>query len=124
MELLKSANIDQMGLSRRLGLSKSATSRLVHRLKRRGQISRSRNDDDGRVYNLRLTEKGKRQAEMINRESLATFQAILSELSDKAARELLEYLPFLIEALPPTQADGASRHIEHKHCVLRGKTDD
>jgi DNA-binding MarR family transcriptional regulator len=100
MELLKDPGIEQMELSRRLGLSKSAVSRLLQRLKRRGQIQRMKSKDDGRAYNIRLTEKGLRQADMINHESLATFGMIISGLSKDSTDRLLECLPPLIEALP------------------------
>lgn len=114
MELLKTPNIDQMDLSNKLGLSKSATTRLVQRLKRRGQINRFRSPDDGRAYNLKLTEKGKRQAEMINRESLATFGTIISGLSDDAIGQLLDFLPLLIEALPGSSHKSNSKYTEKR----------
>jgi len=100
MELLKNPRIEQMELSRRLGLSKSAISRLLLRLARRGQIQRTKSRDDGRVYNLSLTQKGKRRAEIINRESLITFGAIISGLSEDTADQLFKCLPLLIKALP------------------------
>lgn len=121
MELLQCPDMDQMELSRRLGLSKSATSRLLQRLKRRGQISRSRSRADGRAYSIRLTEKGKRQAEMINRESLSTFGIIISGISEDVAHRLLEYLPFLIKALPEPRRHLNSEHIRHKHCGMKGE---
>jgi len=100
MELLKNPGIEQMELSRRLGLSKSAISRLLLRLARRGQIQRTKSRDDGRVYNLSLTQKGKSRAEVINRESLMTFKAIISGLSQDATDKLSKSLPLLIKALP------------------------
>ena len=100
MELLKNPGIEQVKLARRLGLSKSATTRLIQRLIRRGQIKRNRSNDDGRAYHLQLTEKGIRQATAINKESLATFKAITSNLSDNAIEHLLEHMPHLIRALP------------------------
>jgi DNA-binding MarR family transcriptional regulator len=110
MELLKTPNIDQINLSKKLGLSKSATTRLVQRLKRRGQISRRRNQSDGRAYNLKLTERGKRQAEMINRESLATFRTILSGVPDDGARSLMNSLSLLIQAVPEQQNYLSTKH--------------
>ena len=100
MELLINPGIEQMELSRRLGLSKSAISRLLLRLARRGQIQRTKSRDDGRVYNLSLTQKGKSRAEVINRESLMTFKAIISGLSKDATDQLSKSLPLLIKALP------------------------
>jgi len=121
MELLQNPDFDQMELSRKLGLSKSAMSRLLQRLKRRGQISRSRSKVDGRAYSLKLTKKGKRQAEMINRESLATFKSIISGISEDVARQLLECFPFLIKALPEPRRYLNSAHIRHKHCGIKGE---
>lgn len=121
MELLRCPDMDQMELSRRLGLSKSAASRLLQRLKRRGQISRSRSRADGRAYSIRLTEKGKRQAEMINRESLATFESIISGISEDVARQLLECFPFLIKALPEPRRYLNSAHIRDKHYGIKGE---
>ncbi len=100
MELLREPGIEQTRLSSVMGLSKSATSRLIQRLHRRGQIKKVRSKADGRVYNLWLTEKGKRQAVMVNARSLSTFGAIIADLPNDATEHLLEYLPLLVEALP------------------------
>jgi DNA-binding MarR family transcriptional regulator len=100
MELLMTPDIDQMSLSRKLGLSKSATTRLVQRLKRRGQIDRYRSQEDGRAYNLQLTDKGKRQAERINEESLSTFGAILAGIAKDEIGPLIDSLSILIQAIP------------------------
>lgn len=121
MELLQNPDFDQMELARKLGLSKSATSRLLQRLKRRGQISRSLSQVDGRAYSLKLTQKGKRHAEMINRESLATFESIISGISGDIAHQLLECFPSLIKALPEPRCYLNSAHIRHKHCGIKGE---
>lgn len=111
MELLKDPGIEQIKLARRLGLSKSATTRLIQRLIRRGQIKRIKSANDGRAYNLQLTEKGNRQAITINKESLATFKAITSNLSENAVEHLLEYMPHLIQALPRSN-QGINKSID------------
>jgi len=116
MELLKTPGIGQTELSRRLGLSKSATSRLLRRLIRRGQVTRVNRVDDGRAYSLQLTGKGKRQARMINRESLATFRAVMSGLSEEAAEQLLRYFPLLVKALP-----GPARKLDSIGQCQKGK---
>jgi len=105
VELLRSPDLEALELSKRLGLSKSAVSRLLLRLKRRGQITQKRDRNDGRACNLRLTEKGKRQAEMINRESRKIFGVIISGLPEEAVRRLLQYLPLLIKSLPESRQD-------------------
>jgi DNA-binding MarR family transcriptional regulator len=100
VELWHSPGIEPLELSRRLGLSKSAVSRLLLRLKRRGQIRQERNKDDGRAYNLNLTEKGKRTANLINHESILLFGTILSRMRERDAKQLLDSLPLLIQAIP------------------------
>jgi DNA-binding MarR family transcriptional regulator len=114
MEILKDPGIDQMELSRHLGLSKSATSRLLLRLVKRGKVKRTKNRNDGRAYNLNLTDKGKRQAEMINRESLKIFGAIISGLSEDAAQQLMQSLPLLINALPESRQIMKSELVQLK----------
>jgi DNA-binding MarR family transcriptional regulator len=100
VELLHDPGIEPLELSRRLGLSKSAVSRLLPRLKTRGQIRQERNREDGRTYSLFLTEKGKRAAKMIDRESLLMFGEILSGIPEREAKQLLHSLPHLIRAIP------------------------
>ena len=99
VELLHDPGIEPLELSRRLGLSKSAVSRLLPRLKRRGQIRQERNKEDGRAYSLYLTDKGKRAAEMIDQESLQMFGRILSGIPKSEAKQLLNSLPLLIRAI-------------------------
>jgi DNA-binding MarR family transcriptional regulator len=99
VELLHNPSIEPLELSRRLGLSKSAVSRLLPRLKRRGEIRQERNKEDGRTYSLYLTDKGKRAAKMIDRESLLMFEKILSGIPEREAKQLLNSLPPLIQAI-------------------------
>lgn len=115
MELLKYPGISQVALSGRLGLSKSATTRLIQRLIRRGQVRRTNSDNDGRAYNLQLRKKGIRQAEMINHESLTTFEAIISGMSDDDFQKLLQSLPPLIDALPKSHLEINSHQIQSRN---------
>lgn len=124
MELLQAPDIEQGELAGRLGLSKSAISRLILRLKRRGQIQRIRSRDDGRAYNIKLTEKGKRMAEMIDRESLATFQMILSGISESEAEQLLNDFPLLIKAIPGPYRLLNSERMADRHCSFKEKSND
>jgi DNA-binding MarR family transcriptional regulator len=114
MELLKDRDIKQVELSKRLGLSKSATTRLIQRLITRGQVNRTNSDDDGRAYNLQLTERGIRQAKMINHESMATFNAIISGMPEDAIQKLLQSLPPLIHALSKSRRKTNSIHIHNR----------
>ncbi|RJO74545.1 MAG: MarR family transcriptional regulator [Myxococcales bacterium] len=100
MELLQAPGIEQGELARRLGLSKSAVSRLMLRLEKKKLLRRAKNGEDRRAHNVRLTAKGGRMAARINRESLARFGAILSRLPDGKSALLLECLPHLVQAVP------------------------
>jgi len=100
IEILRRPGIEPLELSKRLGLSKSDVSRLLSRLKKRAQIRQERNKEDGRVYNLHLTEKGKRTANVVERESLVMFETIFSRIPGPKAKQLLNSLPHLIRAIP------------------------
>jgi DNA-binding MarR family transcriptional regulator len=108
VEMLRSPGLEPLKLSRRLGLSKSAVSRLLLRLKRRGQITQQRDRNDGRVFNLYLTEKGKRTANLINRESITLFGSILSKIREDDVKLILGSLPLLIQAIPEPRSDSDS----------------
>jgi DNA-binding MarR family transcriptional regulator len=105
VELLHNPGIGPLELSGRLGLSKSAVSRLVDRLKGRGQIRQLRDKEDGRAFNLNLTEKGKRVADMIDRESLQLFGRILGSIPETETKQLLATLPLMIQAIPERRHD-------------------
>jgi DNA-binding MarR family transcriptional regulator len=100
VELLHSPGLEPLALSRRLGLSKSAVSRLLLRLKRRGQITQEKDQNDRRAVHLCLTEKGKRTANLINLESIALFGSILSRIHKRDSKRILDSLPILIQAIP------------------------
>jgi DNA-binding MarR family transcriptional regulator len=108
VELLRSPGVEPLELSRRLGLSKSAVSRLLFRLKRRGQITQERDENDGRAFHLRLTEKGRQAANLINRESITLFGKILSKIREGDAKRILDSLPLLIQAIPKSGSDSDS----------------
>jgi len=115
VEILGNPRIEPLELSRRLGLSKSAVSRLLARLKKRGQLRQERNSDDGRYSNLILTEKGNRIARMIDRESLLLFEAIFAGIDEREAKQLVNSLPHLIRAIPePHRNPDAARNTERK----------
>jgi DNA-binding MarR family transcriptional regulator len=116
VEVLHSPGIEPLELSKRLGLSKSAVSRLLFRLKRRGQVRREKDKNDGRAYNLHLTEKGKRTANLIDRESLVMFGTILSGMSEPEARQLLNSLSLLIQAIPEPKCRLDMERDLDRHC--------
>lgn len=95
------AGLDQTRLAALVGLSQSATSRLVSRLVSEGLVSRSRSEEDARTSLLTLTTKGasllrdarqqyaavlfERFGRVVARHDLDQFISIMTELTDEAA---------------------------------------
>jgi DNA-binding MarR family transcriptional regulator len=102
-ELSRTPGIDQVEVALRLGMSKSAVSRLLAGLERRDLLRRERSKDDGRARRLSLTAKGKRMAAEISRASLAFFDEIVAALPKQSVGRLCEGLSDLIRAIPAPQ---------------------
>ena len=100
MELQREPGLEQVELAARLGLSKSAVSRMLVRLEERGLVQRARSRADGRAHDLRLSARGERLATQVNEQSLRRFGIILSRLPDGTPTPLLEGLAHLVNAVP------------------------
>jgi len=100
MELCNSSGITQKELANRLALSKSNTSRMLVNLEKQGKVMRIPDRRDGRARRLKLTEKGKRQANHINKQSLARFEKMLSSISEDMQEIVFTGLAVLIESIP------------------------
>lgn len=99
VEILRHPGIESVELARHLGLSKSAVSRLVVRLKRRGQVVVNRSQKDGRAHELVLSAKGKKSAELIDHKSREMFAIVLSEMHSNEGKLLIDSLKRLILAI-------------------------
>lgn len=73
-----------------MNLDKSYLSRILARYEKEGYLRREQSLEDGRSYNLFLTESGKRRAEDFIRKSDADIAEIISGLSDSECEELIE----------------------------------
>ncbi len=105
MELLNKPGTRQGELARLLGLSKSAVSRMVDQLERRGWIERRLDDEDGRVRHLTLTAKGLRLAQKIDLTSIARFSAMLDGVPIAARAQVIASLEILHKAIPMQPQD-------------------
>ena len=61
--------ITARGIMERLRIDEGYLSRTLNKLKRLGLVSRQQSSDDGRAYLLKLTEKGRREFDKLNRSS-------------------------------------------------------
>ncbi len=100
MELQRDPGLEQVELATRLGLSKSAVSRMLVRLEERGLVRRARSQADGRAHDLRLSARGERLATQVNEQSLRRFGTLLSRLPAGTPAPLLECLAHLVNAVP------------------------
>jgi DNA-binding MarR family transcriptional regulator len=113
MEILHAPGLKQNELAERLGLSKSNVSRLVGKLVHGKRVRRSKDDADGRAYQLSLTESGQQLAEALDARSLARFRTLLASLPAGQRESVTRALALLAEAarLEPAKAGAAGeRH--------------
>ena len=80
--------MSQQELAARLGLEKSTVSRLAAGMEGRDWLSRVRDDDNRRVYRLRLTEHGREVAERVGAHLRATHDRLLGRLTASERRAL------------------------------------
>ncbi len=109
-ELARSPGIDQNELARRLGLSKSAVSRLSASLEGSGLLVREPSDSDGRAWLLRLTTKGERLSREIAGRSLVFFGEIMAGLPAAKVAAVFDGLSALIQAIPNERGARAKEH--------------
>lgn len=107
-EFLGGASIEQ--LSQVMGLTHSATVRLVDRLVADGQVAKQRAGDDGRAVRLRLTARGARTAARIADARLQTMEACLRVLSEKDRRALARLTDRLLAGLATARLEARARH--------------
>lgn len=100
MELMRNPGVRQLDLARILGLSRSAVSRMVDQLQRRGWIKRRADNNDGRAWRLSLSARGRRLARRIDEASIARFSAILDRISAPMRGLVVSILDILHGAIP------------------------
>jgi DNA-binding MarR family transcriptional regulator len=89
----------QNDLAAALGIDKSNVTRLVQRLRSDGRIEQRSSKEDGRARILRLTKKGRRLAETIERTSRARFESLLAGIPADGHELVLTALTLLNDAI-------------------------
>lgn len=73
-----------------MNMDKSYLSRILKQYEKEGCLRREKSPDDGRSYNLFLTETGTQRAEDFIRKSDADIGEVISGLTEKECKELTE----------------------------------
>jgi DNA-binding MarR family transcriptional regulator len=94
----------QQDLVKVLGIDKSNVARLCAKMIEAGHLIHAESLDDGRVWRLSLTPKGRRLAERVEGASRSRFDQILAALPSDAARSaVIRSLDLLNEAISATK---------------------
>jgi DNA-binding MarR family transcriptional regulator len=102
-------DLDQSGLTARLGIDRSSTSIILDELEERGLVERRMSGADRRVRLLRLTSLGAKVRDRL-RPHAGTAQAqILAPLAPAAREQFLDMLIEIIDANEAYARPGASR---------------
>ncbi len=79
-------------LSWKIKARNSTVTGIIDRMEREGWVERQRSEEDRRVVHIALTARGRRLASGISIEPVTIFRRVLSELSERDARELRRIL--------------------------------
>src|SRR4051794_14684326 len=96
LELAQEGPLPQHDLGARLRLEKSTVSRLVGMLEKRAWITRIRDDTDGRVSVLHLTDAGRQAADQLIAARSARFARLLDAIPPDRRRTALDGLTILV----------------------------
>jgi DNA-binding MarR family transcriptional regulator len=106
--LLRVAGADgllQANLALQLGVDKSTASRLVGRLTDAGHVAAA-SSDDNRARPVRLTRKGLRLADEIDRASQARFDAVLELVPPDRRAQVIQSLRDIVAAVAASSPPG------------------
>lgn len=98
-EVAGSEGLSQGELGARLGLEKSTVSRLVAEMERSGWLRRRRDEVDGRVVRLQLTEQGQRVADRVASARAALFDQLAERISGRERALVERALDVLVRAV-------------------------
>lgn len=99
--------INMITMGRRMGLKHSAMTGLVRRMQDNGLVTQSRSEQDGRAFEISLTEKGTG----LRNEALPLISLVNDQLtegfSDEEMDAILRFLNRILQgiSLPPTEQD-------------------
>jgi DNA-binding MarR family transcriptional regulator len=98
IEIFKSGSLTMNELSDRMNLDTSTMTRVVDKLVRDELIKRKKDEADGRIVLVALTEKGKEAATMLNSSVTKYYKKIISSIPEGTVDEVLRAVSVLLEA--------------------------
>jgi DNA-binding MarR family transcriptional regulator len=107
MELLSHPGCRQVDLGQALRISKSATSRLVSQMVRKGWATRTADERDGRAWQVSLTANGARVARQIDAASLERFAAVNDAIPARQRSSMCRALTVLGQAMATSRGAGS-----------------
>jgi DNA-binding MarR family transcriptional regulator len=101
-EISRSKGLSQNELAALLRLEKSTVSRLAKMLEQRGWLDRVRDEDDSRLFQLRLTRSGLKMVQRLSVSRRARFAKVLEAIPTTKREAVLDSLSILSEVLNET----------------------
>lgn len=98
LAIYNAPGLSQDDVSKRLGMDKSSIAKLVSKLVSGDYVARTTNPQDRRVYQLELTEKGRKATEELIRNIQAWEDKILSAAKDIDSESFRKSLDAVFEA--------------------------
>ena len=102
-------------ISRVLGMSLQSVNNMVHRLEERGYVERSKNSNDKRFSDIRLTDRGRMGFQAFRNEQFEVIGEILSGI-DPAEQKLLaasvEAAAAILDKTPARESDKTQQDIQ------------
>ena len=86
-------------LGEKLKLSKSSATQLIERLVKAGLVKREEDREDRRIMRLTITNKGKRQGEILKEKIITRMGKIFSKIPENDIKELIRIHHNLINTL-------------------------
>lgn len=111
VEIGRAEQITLNDLSNLLGLDKSTMSRTVNKLVEDGLVSRESNSEDRRFLSIKLTDKGRKIYEDIEKNMESYYEKILEWVPEDKRKQVLESLEILNNAVESKECDSVASNM-------------
>lgn len=87
----------QQELSDHLMIGKSTTAKVLNNLEKKGYVEKRRDEDDGRVFRIYLTDLGRKKVPKVDKIFKEVMDTTIENLSEKEVGELIRMLEIVLE---------------------------